>query len=146
MYIPEFFEIYELVPKDLFEKYAKQNKVDKLWLLFDDRVLITADLLRHRFGTIVVNTWQWGGDSTLRGFRPFGSAFGAALSQHKFGRALDLIPVKVTAEEIRQDIIANPDREEYSLIKAIETDITWFHFDVRNHKLADGGIFYFKPS
>jgi hypothetical protein len=145
MYLPKFFQIYELVPQEMFHQYEKQHEVKKLWLLFDDRILITADLLRHRFGTMVVNTWNWGGNNNYRGYRPFNTTVGAALSQHKFGRALDLVPIKVTAEEIRQDIIANPDREEYGLIKAIETDISWFHFDVRNHKLADGGIYYFKP-
>lgn len=145
MYKPEFFEIYELVPELLHDRYDKLHELEKLWLLFDDRVLITADLFRHRFGKMICNTWKWGGESSQRGYRLWNTTVGAELSQHKFGRALDLVPTEVTAEEIRQDIIAHPFREEYGLIKAIETDISWLHFDVRNHKLADGGIYYFKP-
>lgn len=143
MYHPSFFIPEELVPRDIYNQYAKDNS-NKLYLIFDDRILRTADLLRQRYGKLVCNTWKWGGRNHYRGFRIFSSWVGSPLSQHKFGRALDLVPVDVTAEEIRQDIIANPHREDYKYIKAIERDVDWLHIDCRNNNVEHGGIVYFR--
>lgn len=68
----------------------------------------------------------------MSGFRPFNGDTGSSLSQHKFGRALDLIPAKVHPDKIREDII----NKKYGFMKkiqAIEMDISWLHFDVRNN-------------
>lgn len=142
MYKPEHFQLEELVPKDLWLIHSRK-RINKLFLLFDDRILRTADMLRVRFGPLYCNTWKNAGNFNYRGFRPFNSTVGSTLSQHKFGRALDLVPVKVTAEEIRQDIIANPTREIYKHIRAIEEDVSWLHIDCRNYIHADEGIFFF---
>jgi hypothetical protein len=56
-----------------------------------------------------------------------------------------MVPIKVTAEEIRQDIIAQPNGATYKYITAIELDISWLHYDVRNHDKNDLGLFSFKP-
>jgi hypothetical protein len=144
MYEPEHFS-----SKELFDPVTHDHCIVKLgkriFTLFDDRILITADLIRKRFGTIVVNTWAWGGTHKYRGYRGPDCKIGATYSQHRFGRALDMIPIKVTAEEIRQDIIAKPNGATYRYITAIELDISWLHYDVRNHNKIDLGLFSFKP-
>ena len=137
---PKFFTIGEMVPRDIIEGY--QDNLQKLWLLFDPRVLWTNDALRRRYGKLVMNTYPWGGDSQYRGFRPWDSSTGAMLSQHKFGRASDLVPVDVTAEEIRQEIRERPDLDEFKHMRAIENGTAWLHYDVRNWI---GSIQFFDP-
>lgn len=130
MYQCRHFKIEELVPQYLFKQY--EGNPAKLWLLFDDRLLRTADALRTRYGKMVCNTWFWGGSSHWRGWRPFNAPVGAELSQHKWGRALDLIPMGTMAEHIRQEIIDAPYREWCKEITCLEIEISWLHFDVRN--------------
>lgn len=123
------YRIEELVPKNVFE--AHKHEGDRLWLIFDNRVIWTADALRKRYGKMEVNTWLWDGPHQYRGFRPWDSTTGAVLSQHKFGRALDEVPQEVTVEEIRKDIFEHPDWDEFKFIRAVEIEIPWLHFDVR---------------
>jgi len=140
-YIPKYFKIEEVMPPDLCNP-SDPNQ----WFFFDDRILITADRLREHYGPLVCNTWFYGGEHGLRGYRSWPTKVGSQYSQHKFGRALDLIPIKVEAEEIRQDIIANPTREMYEYITAIETGVSWLHIDCRNYSKARNGLLLFgKP-
>jgi len=127
---PRYFKLEELVPQSLY--YAHQENPDRLWWCLDARVLWTADKIRMRYGKLLANTWLWGGSHQERGLRLLTTQTGAILSQHKFGRALDLVPLNVTAEEIRQDIFAHPKLDEYKYIRAIEASVAWLHFDVRN--------------
>ena len=59
-YIPKYFVLQEWLPKDFYN----QNKGlgDKLWLMFDYRILWTYDKLRKRYGKIIINDWLWEGD------------------------------------------------------------------------------------
>ena len=141
IYIPEHFKIEELTSPDICNPQDANQ-----WFLFDERILITADLLRKRYGAINCNTWMWGGDHTFRGFRTWATQVGSRNSQHKLGRALDLIPIEVEVEEVRSEIIANPDREEFKFITAIESDVSWLHIDCRNYNKARNGLLIFgKP-
>jgi len=144
MYKPKYFSLREVLPQNFYAN-NKPIRGEKLWLLFDPRILQTADLLRERYGTLIANTWAWGGTHQFRGFRPFNCGIGAEFSQHKFGRALDLIPKHVSSEEIRRDIIAQPNGANYKYITAIETDISWLHIDCRNWDKAQHGLNAFKP-
>jgi len=136
IYQCQHFKIEELVPKDIFE--AHNHEQHKLWLLFDQRVLITLDRLRSRYGKLVANDWLWGGRNQYRGWRPWALSTGAPFSQHKFGRAADSKPIEVTAEEIRQDLRSMdkaglpPYGTVLEFIKCIEVDVPWLHFDTRN--------------
>ena len=128
-YIPKFFQPYELVPRSTYELLKDRPWI--IWQLFDNRVLYIGDRIRKRYGKMVANTWYWGGKHQYRGWRSSGCPVGARWSQHRFGRAEDLVPVEVTAEEIRQDIKAG---EDFSGITCIEDGVDWLHFDVRNYK------------
>ena len=138
MYTPKRFQLHELLPEDFYKK----NKVygHTLWYLFDDRLLRTADRLSIIYGGMTANTWFTGGIHQYRVWRPFDCKVGADLSQHKWGRALDLIPINSTAEIIRQDILANPMSNEFRYITCIEKDISWLHIDVRNWDKINEGI------
>lgn len=136
MYRCKFFKIYELVPKMYHETYPE----NKLWLLFDNRVLLTLDLLREQYGKVVVNDWYFGGEFQLRGFRPADTTVGVQFSQHKFGRAFDCKFIDTPVGVVRQDCI-DKRYECFKYITAIETGIPWFHFDTRNN---DGKLITFE--
>jgi len=129
MYIPEHFKLYELIPQNTYERFGGDPI---LWLLFDPGILRAADLIRRRYGKMIVNTWRWDGKHEYRGFRPWDCAVGAKLSQHKFGRALDSVPTAATPKEVRADILAGNAPEIAQLITGLEMDISWLHFDRGN--------------
>jgi len=127
MYIPKYFRLEECVSKKVFDRFGQ-----RAWEFFDDRALITQDALRERYGKIIINDWLWGGHFDSRGFRAPDDTDGAEFSAHKRGQAFDSIFQDVTAEEVRQDILKNPNLFPY--INAIEAGISWFHQDCRNCK------------
>jgi len=92
-----------------------------------------------------MNTWYWNGRHQYRGFRDFNSSIGAKLSQHKFGRANDLIFTEENVENVRKDILADPFHPDFVHITCIEADVSWLHFDVRNHDKEREGILIIHP-
>ena len=135
-YISKYFKPYELVPKATYK--LLKNKPWIIWQLFDPRALYVADALRRKYGALVCNTWYWGGKHQYRGWRPARCKVGATYSQHRFGRALDLVPRRTTAEAIRRDIKKG---NNFQYITCIEDMTWWLHFDVRNYK----GLLIIKP-
>ena len=77
-YTPKHFKVYELVPESIYKKFG-----DSALRFFDDRILITADRIREKYGKMVCNNWFWGGEYDSRGFRPPDDKDGAELSAHK---------------------------------------------------------------
>lgn len=138
-YTPKSFGLHELVPPDLYHSHGV-----RAWELLDVRALVTLQALRDAFGPIVVNDWRSGGNFTESGLRSFNSTTGAALSQHRFGRAFDCKIRRVTPTEAAAHVLAHAD--EFPFLTTIEnTDATptWFHFDVRNHQRE--GIWIVNP-
>ncbi|TAA42652.1 hypothetical protein [Corallincola spongiicola] len=127
MYKCKHFQIHELVPKSVFNKRG-----EKAWQLLDDRLLITLDRLREKFGSMTVNNYYWQGDREWSGLRTSDSPYYSPFSQHSFGRAADCLFQDHDAESIRQQILAAPGQHEFELIGSIELDVSWLHFDVRN--------------
>lgn len=125
MYKPKHFATYELVPPETYSKWGEASL-----MFMDDRILMNADALRERYGSITVNDWYWGGNNQWRGLRTESSPYGTQYSQHRFGRAIDHIFHKVTAEEVRQDILQQTNL--FPLVMSMELGTSWAHFDVRN--------------
>lgn len=128
MYICKHFDIEELVPPEVYEMASKEVN---LWLIFDREALIILDNLRDTYGPLIVNDWKWGGERALSGFRPWETSTGSTFSQHKFGRAFDIIPQETSVETMRLDVL----ERQYTFMQRItglELGISWFHFDVRN--------------
>lgn len=136
---PKYFDIYELVPPNVIDRLSNP------WVLFDSRILHTADRLRERYGPMVVNNWDQGGNFQLSGWRPGDCSVGALFSQHKYGRALDLKPQDIDAESIRQDILADPWNTTFAYITCVELDVSWLHIDCRNWDKLLNGILTIKP-
>jgi len=135
-YTPKYFQPYELVPRSTYELYKGKGKLDQIWWLFDPRTLKVGDLIRERYGKMVANTWWWGGRHEFRGWRPSWCNIGAKRSQHRFGRAEDLVPAEVTVEEIWADIEAGQDFHWLTCIEksSRRKKVTWLHHDERNYK------------
>lgn len=134
-YVPKYFQPYELVPRETYKLLVRLGKLDQVWWLFDPRTLRVGDRIRERYGKMVANTWWWGGRHHYRGWRPPGCKIGTTRSQHRFGRAEDLVPIEVTVEEIWDDIEKGND---FGGITCIEKSgptkkVTWLHHDERNY-------------
>ena len=127
MYKCEHFAIHELVPPHVFAERG-----EKAWELLDERLLISLDLLRNRFGPMTVNNYYWGKDREWSGLRTSDSPYYSRYSQHSFGRAADCLFANKTAEEVRKEIINNPNNADFELIGSLELGVSWLHFDVRN--------------
>lgn len=152
MYRCKYFDIRELVPEELYKEFHAKGLADRLWTAFDDRVLKALDGLRERFGPLTVNTWASGGAFRESGLRSFTTDTGAALSQHKFGRAIDFRSRRVTPKEIYEDLVksgglntgfrTSPGDNPWKLITRVEyyPGITWTHIDVSQDDNEDGSI------
>jgi len=121
------FAIHELVPPNVFKE-----REEKAWELLDERLLITLDRLRKRYGPMTVNNYYWGKDREWSGLRTKDSPYYSPYSQHSFGRAADCLFKKISAAEVRKDILNNPTDPDFELIGSLELDVSWLHFDVRN--------------
>lgn len=127
MYTCDHFTIRELVPPIIHKARGYYS-----WELLDERMLRTLDRLRARYGPITVNDWHWGGVRQWSGLRTPQSPSYSPTSQHTFGRAADCLFFDVTPDEVRRDMLADPDHPDFALIGSIELDTSWLHFDVRN--------------
>ena len=139
IYKPDHFELYEVLPEFLYNEHFA-SRGDKLWGIFDERLLKTMDKLRDRYGPLVANDWKWDGQYHNRGWRATNSFIGATFSQHKYGRAMDMQPVNTTAESIRQDILHDPTHIDFKDIMCIEMNVSWLHISVQNWSKRFVGI------
>ena len=130
----KYFDIRELVPENVFS-----DRGEKSWQLIDDRLIVTLDAIRDRFGPVVINTWHKGGGRRECGLRVPGGAYYRPYSQHSFGRAADCLFVKSSVEDVREYIINNP--KEFPYVRGVELDVDWLHVDVRNYD----EVLTFKP-
>jgi hypothetical protein len=122
----KYFKIHELVPLHIYEKYG-----ERAWQFIDDRVVLTLDFMKSRYKKkITVNNYFWGGVRHWSGLRTPASPYYSETSQHSSGRAIDCLIEGMTAEDVRKDILRNAHLFPY--IKALEMEVSWVHFDVRN--------------
>ena len=91
MYKPKHFELYELLPPDLYQALKEQE--GKGWRLFDDRLLRTLDKLKEVFpkGGITINNYFWGGNRRWSGLRTPGSPYYSITSQHCFDEQTEIL-------------------------------------------------------
>mgnify|MGYP002335789283 CR=1 FL=1 len=137
MYTPKYFRLEELVPPDVFELG------EQAWQFFNPTALKALDNLRIYFDKpITVNNWHVGGQFKYRGFRPQECGVGAPNGEHYKGNAFDCDIKGMTAEEARQEILANQEHELLKDIMRMEDGVNWLHFDC---KPVEKRIKVFKP-
>jgi len=135
---PAHFQLFEMLPCNFYNAHYPHYG-EKLWTMFDCRILETIQSLRDLYGKMVVNTWHYGGRHEFRGWRPSDCIVGVTISQHKFGRAVDLVPIETSTNHVRHEIIADTHPYAFRHITAIEDRMPWLHIDCRSHnKLRDG--------
>ena len=125
------FIIQELVPVEIFNYLGPEKS---LWLI-DPRLYKLIAFLRDFFDVATtINDRYLGGQYNESGFRMSNSKTGAALSQHKFGRAADLkFAGHTDYEEIRKIIIDNWPKFKEAGLTTIEAGTeTWLHVDIRD--------------
>lgn len=148
-YIPKWFELYELLPPELYtyDMMVSEDARERAFAnYFDHKLLETIDVVRDIIGLpLICNTWFIDGNRRNSGFRTQQCEVGVSQSQHKLGKAVDLVCHKMSAEEMRQKIDANKDKLPYQI--RIEKDVNWLHIDVKgSESLRDKNkkIVYFK--
>lgn len=126
----KYFNVYEVVDKTTYTKYK-----DSSIRFLDNRILETLDIIREILGVpMVVNDWYWGGNNQQRGLRTNicqivkSKGNELYLSNHCFGRAIDAVSAKMSAEEMRKKIILNAYKLPYPI--RLEAGVSWLHFDL----------------
>lgn len=130
MKLTEHFILQEFVPKGIWEKYGEKS----IWFI-DYRIVTIAEFFRNRYGKkITINDWTFGGKRNEAGLRYWNTATGASMSQHKFGRAIDM---KWLQEEMFMNIIRQDIKDwqkefmEVGLTTIEEGTDSWIHADCR---------------
>lgn len=148
-YIPKYFQLYELLPPELYTydmMVSEEARERGFANYFDHKLLETIDVVREIIGLpLICNTWFQDGNRKNSGYRTQTCSVGVAQSQHKLGKAVDLICHKMSAEEMRQKIEANKDKLPYQI--RIEAGVNWLHIDVKEITAAsqkNQKIVYFK--
>lgn len=145
IYKPVYFTIDELVCEHVYDRFG-----EIAWQFFDQRLLISIDLLRERLNKpIFVNDWQVHGEFSQRGLRCTKCQLVASAvmegrvycSPHITGQAVDFDVQGLLAEEVRQWIVKNEKILPYPI--RLERDVSWVHLDTRD---ADKGkVYQFNP-
>jgi len=125
-----YFKTQEFVPKAIYQKYGENS----LWFV-DPRIVKLANFTRSFFGKpVTINNWHTGGSYNYRGFRDPECTIGAKLSQHRFGRAIDINVAGMTAEQVHKAILLNEKKfleAGLTTLEASKDTPTWTHCDIR---------------
>lgn len=131
------FEIYELVPKSIFDQMG-----EKAWELLDQKAVDTIDFIREGLEkACTVNDYKWGGLNHFRGYRPQDCKVGAPKSAHKKGMAFDMIVSGMTAQAVRMWLIEHEDELPWPI--RCEADVNWLHIDTMVR--TKDKLYFFKP-
>lgn len=131
--IKKFFDIQELVCKHIYDKYGQMA-----WDFLDNDLLEVLVFIREGLGkAIFVNSWSIGGTASQRGLRcqhcemvKSKAATKPYMSAHCFGKAVDFDVKGMTAQDVRDWIIANASKLPHPI--RLEDGVSWVHIDVRN--------------
>ena len=143
IYRPRHFILEELVCPHVFEQFK-----EIAWQFFDDKILMTIDLLRDQLGPVYINNWDIGGKFTQRGLRCTKCELvrkaveenRVYVSPHITGQGMDLIVKNMTAAQVRLWIARNPIKMPFPV--RLEKGVTWVHIDSRD---AGQKVYLFNP-
>lgn len=133
IYKPRHFILEELVCKDIFTKFGQIA-----WQFFDDKMLMTLDLLRDQLGPIYANNWDTGGEFDERGFRCIQCSLVKKaikdkrlyVSPHMTGQGVDFDVQGMSAGQVRIWILSNQIKLGFPI--RLEKNVTWVHLDTRD--------------
>lgn len=131
MKVSNNFFLTEFVPKNIYEQFGEKS----IWFV-DPRIITIAQFVRDTFGLpVTINNWWDGGQYNESGYRTPHTKTGGDLSQHKFGRAVDIKIDGMQPKEIYDHILSHENIFTAVGVRAIENIIstpTWVHLDCRN--------------
>ena len=139
---PQKFMLQELAHPDIIAKYGIRT-----WQFFDPKALLTQVALRDHWKAkydkpTICNDYVWDGKNKNRGLRLMDWGGIDNRSPHKHGCGFDNKVPGVDSEELRKDIIENPDFPAYQFITRIELNTSHIHWDTFN---IDDRIYTFEP-
>ncbi len=145
-YIPKYFEPYELIPPELYtyDMMVSEEARQRAYEMIDERLLIIIDIIRGEIikAPLICNTWYQDGNRKYSGLRTENCKVGVRESQHKLGKAVDLICSKYTAYQMRQMILDNQHLLPYPI--RMEDNVSWLHIDVKDMDYKGQKIYLFK--
>lgn len=128
--LSEHFLIQEFIPIEIFLQYGNNSQ----WFI-DPRIVNICEWIRVKTGhAVTINNWHTGGQYNYSGFRPPLCKIGATLSQHRFGRAVDIKIAGLTVEEVFALIKRNfieLNKLGLTTVENIAATLTWNHLDTR---------------
>ena len=120
-----FFFVSELVCPHTYKRFGENS-----WQFFDTATLETLLVLRREILAVpfTINN----SDHTQRGLRCNLCSIVKGqkkqyLSAHLMGKGFDVVSPQMTAQQMRDEIIANEDKLPHSI--RIEDGVSWLHFD-----------------
>lgn len=114
MYKPKYFKGFELVSRDVYEKYGEESIK-----YLDPKILLFLDTLRNNLGKpIRVNNWKSGGSLSQRGLRENTSSIVrdrtknnlVYLSAHVLGKGVDFDVSGMNINSVWKHILDNSDK------------------------------------
>lgn len=142
LYYPKYFTVQEFVYPKIYSVFGARSIE-----FMDPDILIVADAIREFFARpVYINDWQFSGQNTMRGLRPFTASVGSKFSMHKYGRAIDFVVQGIPAEHVRAEIIEQLRKkvEPFTLIQRMEVFTSWTHIDTK--RSLDRKFTFFDPS
>lgn len=119
--LTKYFKAEELLPKGVTDTS-----------LLDPRLLQLIDEVREILGVpCTINNYAQGGTRQWCGLRTAECTIGAPKSQHRLGRAADIHPVGMTAEDARKKIKEALAAGKLKNLGGVENAVSWLHVDVR---------------
>lgn len=147
MYKPNNFELYELVSKEVYDKYGQ-----RAWGFLDKNALEVIQWIREGIGkSMTINNWKYGGSFSQRGFREntcemvkkYTLKGRTYCSTHMFGKGFDFNVKGMTANEVREWIIDNKEDCPHPIyLEDSKSAPTWVHIDTRMFDYEKKGRVY----
>lgn len=129
--INEYFFLDEFIPPEIYSVRGAKSIS-----LMDNRIIEGISLLRKYAGVpFVVNNWASGGNRDESGLRLPNTRTGAKWSQHKYGRAVDIVPKGMTVRQLFAILKAHEDefvsKKLITTVENVNHTLTWLHVDCR---------------
>lgn len=120
-YVSKYFKNHELLPKGVTDIS-----------LIDEDLLVLIDEIRELLGVpCTINNYESGGSRQWCGLRTKDCTIGAPKSQHRLGKAADLHPKGISAEDARATIKKAVEAGLLPELGGVENSVGWLHVDVR---------------
>jgi len=129
--VSEHFFLDEFIDPIIYGKWGAKSIS-----FLDHRIVLAAQFIREKTGkSVTINNWSSGGQYKESGLRRFDTRTGARMSQHKFGRAIDVKVSGMTPTQVFAILKANEryliDNQIITTIENVAFTKTWAHVDCR---------------